>query len=174
MARVREVMTSDVPQIEATASVLEAARTMNQRKSNGVVVVQGGKPVGMLTDRALLRRFIKLNKRPEEVQAKQVMAPLLKIGADASVKEAAAKIIANGVSRLGVYENDRLLGWVTVTDIARASSKQGIIDSLHRQSKDGTEDELLCPACSSGVMKKVVGAGGVVLRWECPNCMHEE
>jgi hypothetical protein len=63
---------------------------------------------------------------------------------------------------------------VTITDIARASSKQGIIDSLHRQNQGGTEDELLCPACNSGVMKKVVGSGGVILRWECPNCMHEE
>ncbi|MGD0638458.1 MAG: CBS domain-containing protein [Nitrososphaerales archaeon] len=174
MPKVREVMTKDVPQIDAGASVFEAAKLMNERKANGTIVLQEGKPIGMLTDRALLRRFMKLNKRPEDVTVKQVMAPLLKIGADASVKDAAKKITENGVTRLGVFEKDKLVGWVTITDIARASSKQGIVDSLHRQNQGGTEDELLCPACNSGVMKKVVGSGGVILRWECPNCMHEE
>ncbi len=174
MPKVREVMSKDVPQVDAGASVLEAAKVMNERKANGTIVLQEGKPIGMLTDRALLRRFMKLNKRPEDVTVKQVMAPLLKISADASVKDAAKKITENGVTRLGVFEKDKLVGWVTITDIARASSKQGIIDSLHRQNQGGTEDELLCPACNSGVMKKVVGSGGAILRWECPNCMHEE
>jgi len=174
MPRVRDVMTKDVPQVDAGASVLEAAKVMNERKANGTIVLQDGKPVGMLTDRALLRRFMKLNKSPDQVKVKQVMAPLLKISADASVKDAAKKITENGVTRLGVFEKDKLVGWVTITDIARASSKQGIIDSLRRQNQGGTEDELLCPACNSGVMKKVVGSGGAILRWECPNCMHEE
>ena len=174
MAKVREVMTKDVPQIDAGATVLEAGKLMNQSKANGVIVLEDAKPVGMVTDRALLRRFVKMNKRPEDVKVKEVMAPLLKINADASIKDAARKITDNGVSRLGVFDNDRLVGWVTVTDIARASSKQGIIDSLHRQNRPGTEDELLCPACNSGIMKPVIGAQGEILRWECPNCMHEE
>jgi CBS domain-containing protein len=174
MAKVREVMTKDVPQVDVSSSVLDASKVMNQRKANGVVVFQEGKPVGMFTDRSLLRRFVKLNKRPEEVKVKEVMAPLLKIAADASVKEAAKKILEQGVTRLGVFENDELVGWVTVTDIARDSSKQGLIDSLRRQSQEGAEDELLCPACRSGVMKKVTGSGGRILRWECPNCMHQE
>ena len=174
MAKVREVMTKNVPQVDAGESVLQAVRIMNEKKANGAVVLQDGKPIGMITDRGLLRRFIKLNKTPEEVKVKTVMSPLLKISADATVKEAAKKITENGVSRLGVFDKNNLVGWVTVTDIARDSSKQGIIDSLRRQSQGGTEDELLCPACNSGVMKKVVGSRGEVLRWECPNCMHEE
>ena len=174
MAKVREVMTKDVPQVDVSSSVLDASKVMNQRKANGVAVFQEGKPVGMLTERALLRRFIKLNKKPEEVKVREVMAPLLKIGADASVKDAAKKILENGVTRLGVFDGDELVGWVTVTDIARDSSKQGLVDALRGQSQAGTEDELLCPACRSGVMKKVTGSGGRVLRWECPNCMHQE
>ena len=174
MARVRDVMTKEVPRVDASASVLEAAQVMNLNRANGAVVVEGEKPVGMVTDRALLRRFVRLNRRPDEVKVKDVMAPLLKTTPDAQVNAAAEKIIENGVSRLGVFDKGKFIGWVTVTDIARASSKQGIIHSLHLRSERGTEDELLCPACRSGVMKKVVGAKGEILRWECPNCMHEE
>ena len=108
MAKVREVMTKDVPQVDVSSSVLDASKVMNQRRANGVVVFQEGKPVRMFTDRSLLRRFVKLNKRPDEVTVKEVMAPLLKIASDASVKEAAKKILDQGVTRLGVFENDQL------------------------------------------------------------------
>jgi signal-transduction protein with cAMP-binding, CBS, and nucleotidyltransferase domain len=167
-------MTKGVPQVDATASVLDAARVMNQKKASGVVVFQEGKPVGMLTERSILRRFVKLDKRPEEVKVRDVMTPLMKISAEASVKEAANKILDNGLTRLGVFEGEKLVGWVTLTDIARDSSKQGIVDSLTRQNQAGSHDEMICPACRSGIMKKVVGSGGRVIRWECPNCMHQE
>ena len=64
MAKVRDVMTSKVPQVDCADTVLEACRVMNSEKSSGVVVSQGGKVRGMLTDRALLRNFVPLNKNP--------------------------------------------------------------------------------------------------------------
>lgn len=174
MAKVRDVMTRGVPQVEAGASVLDAAKIMNQKKVSGVAVFQEGRPVGMLTERSLLRRFVKLDKRPEEVKVKDVMAPLMKVSADASVKEAGKKILDNGLTRLGVFDGEKLVGWVTLTDIARDSSKQGIVEALTRQNEADSQDEMICPACRSGIMKKVVGSGGRVLRWECPNCLHQE
>jgi signal-transduction protein with cAMP-binding, CBS, and nucleotidyltransferase domain len=167
-------MTKGVPQVDAAASVLDAAKVMNQKRASGVVVFQEGKPVGMLTERSILRRFVKLDKRPEEVKVRDVMTPLMKVSADASVKEAANKILDNGLTRLGVFDGEKLVGWVTLTDIARDSSKQGILDSLTRQSQAASHDEMICPACRSGIMKKVVGSEDRVIRWECPNCMHAE
>jgi len=167
-------MTRGVPQVDASASVLDASKTMNQKRASGVVVFQEGKPVGMLTERSILRRFVKLDKRPEEVKVKDVMTPLMKISADATVKDAAKKILENGLTRLGVFDGEKLVGWVTLTDIARESTKQGLIKSLSRQDEEGTQDEMLCPVCRSGIMKNVMGSGGRVIRWECPNCMHVE
>lgn len=174
MAKVREIMTRGVPQVDASASVLDASKTMNQKKASGIVVFQEGKPVGMLTERSLLRRFVKLDKRPDEVKVKDVMTPLMKISADASVKDAATKILENGLTRLGVFDGEKLVGWVTLTDIARDSTKEGLIKSLSRRDEVGTQDEMICPVCRTGIMKNVVGTGGKVLRWECPNCMHAE
>jgi CBS domain-containing protein len=81
---------------------------MNQKKASGIVVFQEGKPVGMLTERSLLRRFVKLDKRPDEVKVKDVMTPLMKISADASVKDAATPILENGLTRLGVFDGQKL------------------------------------------------------------------
>ena len=167
-------MTKGVPQVDVSASVKEAAKLMNQKRTSGVVVFQDGKAVGMLTERSILRRFVKLDKRPDEVKVKDVMTPLMKISADASIKDAASKILENGLTRLGVFDGDNLVGWVTLTDIARESSKKGIVDSLIRQDEPGFADEMICPACRSGIMKKVSGIEGRALIWICPKCLHEE
>src|SRR5208282_1505424 len=111
------------------------------------VVFQGDSPVGMLTERSLLRRFVKLDKKPGEVKVGDVMGPLMKIDADASVKSAAKKMLENGLTRLGVFDGGKLIGWVTLTDIARDTSKQTLVDSLSRETRPSAQDELLCPVC---------------------------
>ena len=79
MAKVRDVMQTDIERVSASTSVLEASKVMNDRGSSGVVVFNGDKAIGMLTDRRILRRFVPLNRRPEEVTVKEVMSPFFKI-----------------------------------------------------------------------------------------------
>lgn len=167
-------MTTDVPQIEASASVLDAVNLMNKKRRSGVVVLESGKPTGMFTERSLLRRFVAVDEKPSDVPVRDVMAPLLKIDADAPIKDAANLILENSFTRAGVFDGDKLVGWLTLTDIVRANSKKNIIDSLRRGSSKFVDDELVCPDCRSAVMKKITNAKGEVLRWECPNCGHEE
>jgi len=176
LVKVRDVMTKNVPHVDAAASVLEASKAMNQahRRWTGVVVLQSGTPVGMVTERSLLRRFIDLNKRPQDVKVDEVMAPLLKISADAPASDAIKKMLQHSFTRLSVFDNDKLVGWVTLTDIARLSSKEGIIDMLRGQSKSASDFEALCPSCRSGVLVRVTQGGGKILRWQCPKCGYEE
>lgn len=176
MARVRDIMTKDVPQIDASASVLDAVKVMNDKRKSGVVVFENEKPVGMFTERSILRRFVPEDKKPSTVEIRDVMAPLLKINADAPVKDAASLLLENAFTRAGVFDGDKLVGWLTLTDIVRSNSKRNIMDSLRRggRSTKFSDDELVCPECRSAVMKKVVGKNGEILRWECPNCGHEE
>src|ERR1700680_4340392 len=110
-------MQSNVERVNASTSVLEASRIMNDTGSSGVVVFNGDKAVGMLTDRRILRRFVPLNRKPEEVTVKEVMSPFFKIDADASTKEAKRRLLEAGITRLGVFEGDKFLGWVTLADL---------------------------------------------------------
>ncbi len=174
MAKVREVMSKNVPHVEVTASILEASKIMNRKRGSGVVVFQAGKPVGVLTERSLLRRFVNLNKKPGEVRVEDVMAPLLKINADASIKEATKKILENSLTRLGVFDDGEFVGWVTLTDIARAESKKSIVDVLLRHNQPDAGEEMICPDCRQALMLRIVSRSGEVLRWECPKCHHEE
>ena len=171
MVKVRDVMSTGVPQVDYSATVSEACKIMNEEKFSGAIVLHNDKAVGMLTDRALLRRFVALNKKPDEVKVGDVMAPLLKVDAKASTKEAAKRIVENNITRLGVFEGDKFLGWVTLTDLTREFGKTNLIEML-RSHDQPQKPEFLCPNCRKAFMEKVVGDEGDILRWRCPNCKY--
>jgi CBS domain-containing protein/predicted RNA-binding Zn-ribbon protein involved in translation (DUF1610 family) len=169
LAKVGDVMTTKVLRVNPSDTVLDVCTLMNRERSSGAVVFQGGQSMGLLTDRALLRSFIPLNRRPDEVKVQEIMVPLFKVNAKASMKNAAKIILDNGITRLGVFDdNDKFVGLVTLGDIARSAAKRTLLDALHRYNE--LETEVLCPNCGKGVLKKVMKAEGEVLRWQCPNC----
>lgn len=141
---------------------------MNNQRFSGVVVFDGDRAVGMLTDRSLLRKFVGMNKRPDEVKVSEVMAPLLRIDAGASTKEAALVMIKNQYARIGVFDGEKFLGWVTYTDLARETSKKNMLNAL--QNRNQPEIDYVCPKCRKAVLTKVANEEGRILRWECSNC----
>lgn len=169
MKHVRDVMTVDVPRVSSSSTILETAEAMNRAEASGVVVFDQERPVGIITDRLLLRRFIALNQKPGEVAAGDIMGPFYRIGPDASLKEAARQIMEYNITRLGVFDNDKFLGWVSLSDIVRQYGKKNLLDML-RKSDDIRAAEFLCPNCHKAFMGKITNSEGVVLRWECPNC----
>ena len=56
-------MSTRVPHVDYSATVLDACKMMNRGGSSGVVVFQAGQPMGLLTDRVLLRNFFVMNKQ---------------------------------------------------------------------------------------------------------------
>jgi CBS domain-containing protein len=172
MARVKDIMTTNVPRVKSSASVLVAAEAMNRAKSTGVAVVgEDGKVVGLLTARRLLWDFFALNKKPEEVKVSQVMGPFYRISPNTSAREAARKILAHNVSRIGVFENEEFLGWVSLDDLTRELGKRRLIKAL-RSREEPENPEVLCPECRRAFMNKVTNDEGDILRWECSNCKY--
>ena len=164
-------MSTDVVRVIASATVLDACKTMNSKGASGVAVFQGDKLIGMLTDRTLLRSFIPLNRRPDEVKVGEVAFPLLRIDANASTKVAAKKIVENGFTRLGVFDKEKFLGWITLTDLAKEASKRNLKDALLSHNEPERRD-VLCPNCKKAFLQKITNANGEVERWQCPNCKY--
>ena len=78
-------------------------------------------------------------------------------------------LVENRITRLGVFEDEKLLGWVTLTDLAREVSKTHLLKVLG--ARDGPEDkQVLCPNCRKALLEKIMNRQCVLLRWECPNC----
>jgi CBS domain-containing protein/ribosomal protein S27AE len=169
MAKVKDYMTTDVPRVKSSDTVLTVAETMKNARSSGVAVYEDDKVVGLITARRLVFEFVTSNKKPEDVKASQIMGPFFRIGPDASTKEAARKIIANSITRLGVFDNEKFLGWISLADLTRELGKRRLIEVV--RSHDSEESpEILCPNCRGAFMEKVTNSQGDILRWTCPKC----
>ena len=162
-------MSHNIPRVNSWATVLEASKVMNRNKASAAVVVEGDKVLGMLGERGLLRKFVPLNKRPDEVRVGELMVPLLKIEPEASTKEAAKKLVQSGYTRVGVFEGSKFIGWITLTDLAREFSKQGLLEAL-RLHNETEETEVLCSHCQSAFLEKISTREGEVAMWKCPKC----
>ena len=169
MAKIRKIMSTNVPTVKALDTILEAATVMNREKTSGAIVVEGVKVVGLITERSLLWKFVPLNKRPDEVSVGDLMVPFFRIDPDESTETAAKMMVENRITRLGVFEDEKFLGWVTLTDLAREVSKPHLRKAL--MAHDAPEEkQVLCPNCRKALLKKIDNRQGVILRWECPNC----
>src|SRR2546428_10960898 len=104
LSKVRKVMSTNVPKVKSSATILEAATMLNREKTSGAAVVEGEKALGLITERALLWKFAPLNKRLDEVSVRDMMVPFFRIGPDDSTKTAAKLMLKNGLTRLGAFE----------------------------------------------------------------------
>jgi CBS domain-containing protein len=98
--------------------VKEIVATMNKFDVGSIVVVQSERPVGIITERDVLRRLVEPSLAPETLTARQVMtSPLLSINENVSIEEAAKLMAKKKIKRLPVMNNEKLVGIVTFTDI---------------------------------------------------------
>jgi len=115
---VRDIMSKDVRVVRPDTSVKEVVATMNKFDIGSIIVVQGDRPVGIITERDILRRLVEPCLAPETLTARQVMtSPVLTISETASIEEAAKLMAKKRVKKLPVMNDGKLVGIVTFTDI---------------------------------------------------------
>jgi CBS domain-containing protein len=137
MATVKELMTKRALTIELAGTVFEAAQLMSRKGVGDLIVVDNEMPVGIVTERDFVRRIV-AKGLPYDTKISDVMTkPLTTISPDASIKEAARKMVKNGIRRLPVLEDHKLVGILVVSDFAHHLSKktltEGILEAIWRQ-----------------------------------------
>ncbi len=117
---VSDVMVDEVITIEADATVQEAVRIMNKHEIGCLVVVLKGKPIGIITERDMLKRVLAKSVDPVKVKVSDIMSVPLVVGKPGMEIEDAVKLMFKiKIKKLPVVHRGRLLGLVTLTDITR-------------------------------------------------------
>ncbi|MEM2104062.1 MAG: CBS domain-containing protein [Candidatus Bathyarchaeia archaeon] len=132
---VRDVMSKNVRVVRPDSSAQEVVATMNKFDIGSIVVVQGERPVGIITKRDILKRIVEPSLTPETLTARQIMtSPVVTINENASINEAAKLMAKKGIKRLLVTRNnDELVGIVTFTDIVtKVPDMLNILEELVR------------------------------------------
>ena len=119
--RIVDVMIREVVTIDENVSVKEAVDIMNQFEIGSIIATRKGKAVGIITERDLLKRIIAEGKNAKKTMVKDIMSsPLIVIAPNTSLEEAARLMFEKKIKKLLVIDQNRLVGLVSLTDIARA------------------------------------------------------
>ncbi len=115
---VAEVMTAEVVTVEPSASIAEAAKRMIQEEKGPLPVVEGDRPVGMVTDRDIIARVVAEERDPGSLTVSDIATrELVTIGSDQDVDEAARLMDEHQLDRILVVEGERLVGIISEADI---------------------------------------------------------
>ncbi len=130
MPKVKDLMTKEPVTIDASKTVIEAAVLMSQNNVGDLVIMENNMPVGIVTERDLVRRVLAVGK-PTDTRLLEVMStPLRMIDPEAPIKEAARRMINKGIRRLVVIKDNKLVGIITATDFARHMGKKTLSDDI--------------------------------------------
>jgi signal-transduction protein with cAMP-binding, CBS, and nucleotidyltransferase domain len=103
--------------IEAGSSITDAARRMNDAVVGALVVVEGDRPLGIVTDRDLVIRAM-THGLPADARVDAVMSTeLVTLDADADVRDAFRLVHAKAIRRLPIVEQGRLVGLISTDDL---------------------------------------------------------
>jgi signal-transduction protein with cAMP-binding, CBS, and nucleotidyltransferase domain len=82
------------------------------------VIVENSKPIGVVTERDIVKRVISKGKKPSEVKLKSIMSsPVITIEYDSTILGASKVISEQNVRRLVVTKNEAIVGIVTSIDL---------------------------------------------------------
>jgi CBS domain-containing protein len=119
---VRDVMTRNVKSVGTNQPLIEAIQLMYKFDIGSIIVIQRAKPVGIITDRDIIRNIAMSQLDPVNLKAKDLMStPLITIEENASIEEAVQIMIRRKIKRLPVVKGEKLTGIITVTDIAKTT-----------------------------------------------------
>ena len=118
----KDFMTKEVVKIDATKSALDAVKLMAEREVGSLVVMDGNKPVGIITDRDVMVQVVAKGLEPSRVKVSEFMSkPLVTVGLDTPMIEIAKLMKEHGIRRVPVVERGEIVGIVTSTDMGKAS-----------------------------------------------------
>jgi len=133
MVFVRDVMTRDVIVIEPDRTVLEAAKRMALKRIGGLVVVEHGRPIGLVTDRDILWKVTSKGANPSKVLVREIMTSPVSTVSPLTTLRAAARVMIEKKTRwLVVTRLDKVEGIITASDLT-----QGFLEAFARATKRG-------------------------------------
>ena len=123
---VRDLMRKNPYTVAESASIQDTARIMNDKKVSSLVIVdEDNNPVGLVTERDLVRKVCINDLPTNRVTNKEIMSsPLITIDSESSATTATDLMLKNNVRHLLVIDNEskdnyQLIGIITPLDLVK-------------------------------------------------------
>lgn len=118
--KISEIMHKNPKCVTPDDTLINIAKLMKEGDFGAVIVKEGEKPIGMITDRDIIVRALANGENPTNLKAKQIMTKnLITCHAKDSLEDTAQKMGSNQIRRLPVLdEQNQLIGILSLGDIA--------------------------------------------------------
>lgn len=122
MKTVRDLMIDqEVTVIAKTASVLDAAQKMAQKRIGAVPVLDGDRIVGIFSERDIMTRVVAKNLNPANTTVEHVMTKDLVLGApEESIELVEQKMKQFNIRHLPIVSGNKLIGIISLRDLLSA------------------------------------------------------
>ena len=136
MPSVKDIMTKDVVTIESSKTAFDAAQLMAQKELGCIIVVVQAFPVGIITERDIVRRIVAKRASFDTKLTEVMTKTLITVEPETSLRDAARVMSSNKIRRLPVLKQNKLVGIIVASDFVRNVGKktttEEILDALGR------------------------------------------
>lgn len=128
MGRVSEILRgkgTDVLKIDASATVFDAIKTMVEMNVGSILVTEGDKVVGIMTERDYLRKIALQGRTSRDTLVSEIMtSPLVYVTPETSVEESMAIMTDRRIRHLPVTEKDDVVGIISIGDLVKFQTRE--------------------------------------------------
>ncbi len=158
MPQVRDQMVSSVVTIEPGTGVVDAAKRMIQEEKGPLPIVEGERPVAIVTDRDIIAHVVAEGRDPTSMTVQDIAShDLVTIGPEEDINEARRLMDQHELDRILVVEDDRLVGIISEADIR---SDEGPVSGVTDTVGGVTEPVSGVTDTVRGTTDKLLGGGG--------------
>jgi CBS domain-containing protein len=151
-------MVSSVVTIESGTSVVDAAKRMIQQEKGPLPIVEGERPVAIVTDRDIIAHVVAEDRDPRSMTVDDIASEdLVTIGPDQDINEARRLMDQHELDRILVVENDRLVGIISEADIR---SDEGPVSGATKYGRRATDTVGGVTDTVRGTTDRLLGRGG--------------
>jgi CBS domain-containing protein len=138
MTTVREVMTRDPITMDVNTVISAVARQMRDAFISDVILTEGDRVRGIVTERDILIRAVAEDADPRAITASQVLTrDLVTVAPDDDIKAAEGLMRVHAIKHLPVCDGDRLVGIVALGDIAVEEQPESLFAQIEVDDPNG-------------------------------------
>lgn len=140
--KISEVMTTEVETVSADQTAREAAGFMLRADAGSIPVCDGGRVIGMITDRDIAVRGVAEGRGPDTPVGELMSDGIICAHEDEDVQSVARRMSEEQVRRIPVIDaEERLVGIVSLGDLARETRGEAAERALEGVSAPGSQHQ---------------------------------
>ena len=136
MGQVRDIMEKNVITIDINETANNAANQMKENDISFLVIIENGKPVGVVSERDFVQKLCVNNENSSDVKISDIMSYKFRwVNPTTKIEDAIQKMLNNNIRRLLILDDEKLVGVITQTDLASYLREKLMIDGTIKNIK---------------------------------------